>query len=348
MSAPVHHADARLLTQALRDPATVAQLGVADWTGLITIARAEALMGTLAEQVRDQPMPAEVAALLADHREGAAAAQRAALWEAEMCRRSLSPLGIRTILLKGTAYAAANLAAARGRQIGDLDILVPRARLQDAEQALITAGWEWVKSDPYDDNYYRQWMHELPPLIHRDRDRMIDVHHTILPLTARTRPDAEAMIADAVPAGQDTTLYLLSPTDRVCHAVAHFMADGDFQGGLRNLWDIHCLLQEGAADPGWWRQLEGRAAHHGLLHELHLTARLAARLYGTPVPENWPEAGIFIRLVERRLLARNGWGQERCKILRLLFYLRSHLLRMPPMMLARHLWTKWRMSRSAA
>ena len=47
-----------------------------------------------------------------------------------------------------------------------------------------------MKSDPYDDAYYRRWMHELPPLIHRERDRMIDVHHTILPLTARITPDA--------------------------------------------------------------------------------------------------------------------------------------------------------------
>ena len=45
---------------------------------------------------------------------------------------------------------------------------------------------------------------------------------------------------------------------------------------------------------------------------------------------------------EARLLARNGWGQERRKLLRFAFYLRSHWLRMPPLMLLRHLWTKAR------
>ena len=54
------------------------------------------------------------------------------------------------------------------------------------------------RADGYDDAYYRRWMHELPPLIHRTRDRMIDVHHTILPLTARPRPDAAALIAASV------------------------------------------------------------------------------------------------------------------------------------------------------
>jgi hypothetical protein len=43
-----------------------------------------------------------------------------------------------------------------------------------------------------------------------------------------------------------------------------------------------------------------------------------------------------------RLLARNGWGQDTAKLLRFAFYLRSHWIRMPPLMLARHLFTKWR------
>src|SRR3546814_4148384 len=85
-------------------------------------------------------------------------------------------------------------------------------------------------------------MHELPPLIHKERDRMIDVHHTILPLTARQTPDAEVMIADSVALGDG--LFVLSPEDMVLHCVAHLFADGDLAGGLRNLWDFHCLLED--------------------------------------------------------------------------------------------------------
>ncbi len=47
---------------------------------------------------------------------------------------------------------------------------------------------EWIKSDPYDDLYYRRWMHELPPLVHSERGQLVDVHHTILPLTAGRSP----------------------------------------------------------------------------------------------------------------------------------------------------------------
>src|SRR3546814_6947521 len=85
-------------------------------------------------------------------------------------------------------------------------------------------------------------MHELPPLIHRERDRMIDVHHTILPLTARITPDAAALIADSVVLGNG--LRMLAPADMLVHAAAHLFADGDLAGGMRNLWDIHCLRSE--------------------------------------------------------------------------------------------------------
>ena len=44
----------------------------------------------------------------------------------------------------------------------------------------------------------------------------------------------------------------------------------------------------------------------------------------------------------RRLLARDGWGSPIRPATRFGFYVRSHWLRMPPYLLARHLWIKWR------
>jgi hypothetical protein len=247
-------ADALILARALADPTSLPL--DADWTGLITMARAEQLLGTLAYCLDGLPLPEDVALLLADARAAAENGRRAALWEAEIARRALAPLGCAVVLLKGTAFAAAGLLAGRGRSIGDLDILVPRASLDAVEAALLAAGWEWVKPDPYDDAYYRRWMHELPPLIHRTRDRMIDVHHTILPLTARITPDAAALLADAQPLGNG--LSVLSPNDMLVHAAAHLFADGDLAGGLRNLWDVHCLIDEHGSNG-----LEARARRYG-------------------------------------------------------------------------------------
>jgi hypothetical protein len=327
--------DSRLLVRALRDPASV---GACDWTGLVSAARAEQLIGSLACRMEGQKVPPRLAELFAAARDDAAQAGTRALWEAEMARRALAPLGVPVILLKGTAFHAAGLEASAGRSVGDLDILVPRASLDSVEAALIGAGWERMKpAGGYDDLYYRRWMHELPPLIHRERDRMIDVHHAILPLTARPTPDSRALIADSV--ALENGLHILSPADMIVHAAAHLFADGDLAGGLRNLWDIDRLLREfAAADPDFREKLTERARLHRLESAVARALRLSHHLYATPV-----DAGrlrLSDGLFAARLLARNGWGQEQRKALRFAFYLRSHWLRMPPLMLARHLWIK--------
>ncbi|MBV9932530.1 MAG: nucleotidyltransferase family protein [Alphaproteobacteria bacterium] len=332
-------AAARELTGLLTDPARAGE--VADWTALVSAARAESLAGTLAWRLAGVPLPREVERLMEDARRASETVRVEALWEAEMARRALAPLGVPVVLLKGTAYAAAGLPAAEGRSIGDLDILVPARSLPEVERALLAAGWEWVKEDAYDDLYYRRWMHELPPLIHRARDRMIDVHHTILPLTARPKPDAEAMIADSAALGNG--LRALAPADMVVHASAHLIADGDLAGGLRNLWDIDRLLRHFAgADAGFWAELQARAGHHRLWRAVHRAARLANDLYATPIPESWRIWDSADPLFRARMLARDGWGRQTARGLRFGFYVRSHLLRMPPLMLARHLLAKAR------
>jgi hypothetical protein len=384
----------RLLVRTLADPSSAAALTPAQWTALITAARAESLLGSLAFRLGGQGLPARVERILEDARRDAAYARAQAVWEAEMARRALADTGVSVILLKGTAFAAAGLSAGEGRSIGDLDILVPFDRLGEVQQALLAAGWEWVKEDAYDDVYYRRWMHELPPLIHRTRDRMIDVHHTILPPTARPTPDATALIAVSVPL--ENGLRTLSPEDMIVHAAAHLFADGDLAGGLRNLWDIDRLVREfSAGDAAFWSRLAERARMHQLRPAVARAIRLTHSLYGTPlrsedsfVPsevegrrlgvgaaaprlrlqaEVHPErrrqaaskgsgrteggdlhAGELLAgrarfsdsLFEARLLARNGWGQPTRRALRFAFYIRSHWMRMPPLMLARHLWTK--------
>ncbi|RSY87457.1 hypothetical protein DAH66_07430 [Sphingomonas koreensis] len=323
-----------LLAQALRDPASVEGLNAASWTTLLAAARAEQLIGTLAWRVEGLRIPDAARRVLGDARATVEQGRLVALWEAEMARRALAPTGMPVVLLKGTAFVAAGLSAGQGRQIGDLDILVPRERIGDAEEALIAAGWEWVKPDPYDDDYYRRWMHELPPLIHRERDRMIDVHHTILPLTARVTPDAAALIESRV--ALENGLFVLPPEGMVVHAAAHLFADGDLQGGLRNLWDIRCLIEEfGSAEFGL--ELAACAEQHGLTREVERALRLSDYLFGEGA-----DLTLVDRLYVRRLLARDGWGRPTRKLTELAFYLRGHWLRMPPLMLARHLWTKWR------
>ncbi len=334
--------DAMPLVQALRDPETVLALDGAGWTDLISIARAESLIGSLAHRLQGVDVPEQVKPVLKDAIEAHELVRQQALWEADCARRALVDIDCKVVLMKGTAYVAADLDAGIGRSIGDLDIMVARDKLPMVEEALLDAGWEWVKPDPYDDQYYREHMHELPPLIHRDRDRMIDVHHTTLPLTARPTPDAQAMLDDAVQL--ENGLYVMAPEDMTLHSIAHMFADGDLAGGLRNLWDIHLLVSEvSAREDGFFVNLIARAEDFGLVRHAVRALRLAKQLFATAIDPSMPLGKrTSDNLYVRRLLARDGYGRETRKITRQAFYIRSHWLRMPPLMLAKHLWTKWR------
>ncbi len=332
--------DGMILVQALRCPETTASYDADAWNALVSIARAEQLLGTVARLLIGIAVPPEIAGILDEARINAEYQRRSALWEADCAHRALADIKGKVVLMKGTAYAADGLKASEGRHIGDLDIMVARDALPATEKALLAAGWEWVKPDPYDHAYYRDHMHELPPLIHKDRDRMIDVHHTILPMTAKPTPDAASMVAKAVPL--ENGLYVFAHADMVIHSAAHLFADGELDGGLRNLWDIHCLLDE-CVDEGFWSELQSRAAHHRLWPAVHRAARLAHRVYGTEIPSGWRTNHWQDRFYIKRFTARDAWGRGTCPLLRLLFYIRSHWLRMPPLMLTRHLWAKWRM-----
>jgi Uncharacterised nucleotidyltransferase len=332
---------AHVLGWVMAEPSRATALNTDLWTSLLTMAQAERMLGSLAHRLDRVLVPESVAKVLDRAKKATDSERTQAVWEAEMCRRALAPLDVPVILLKGTAFVVAGYSAGLGRQIGDLDILVPRARLDDVETAILAAGWEWVKPDPYDDRYYRDYMHELPPMIHAERDRMIDIHHTILPPTARPTPNAAALIAHAVPLGNG--LSILSPADMVMHGVAHLFADGDLAGGMRNLWDIDRLIREFSITKSFWGDLGDSARRHGLGPHLARALRLCHHIYETPVDATLAGSGrIGDIFYASRLRARNGWGQETRKLLRHAFYVRSHWIRMPPLMLARHLWTKWR------
>ena len=337
----------RTLCAVLAEPGRARALDGARWQAVLTLARAERLDATLAAVVRGIVTP-PIASVLAQAAVRADRSRHAARWEVERIAEATRHLHAPVLLLKGAAHCLAESSAARGRFVGDVDILVPHAALADVESALLAAGWAWAKPDPYDDAYYRRWMHELPPLIHAERGQMVDVHHTLLPPTARPTPDPARLLERALPA-PGTPLLVPALTDRLIHAAAHLLADGELEGGLRNLWDIHCLAGE-VAGAGRWDELGREAAHHQLGAAVARALRLSGRLFGTAAPGALTgRARASDRLFERRLLARDGWGRPRRPATRLAFTIRGHLLRMPPHLLIPHLARKaWRRSRTGA
>lgn len=330
---------AAILHRALADPASMRALSADEWNALIRVGRAERLLGTVAARAAPplwDALPEGARTCLAEERELIRADHLAARWEIDRAALALENVGCPVILMKGSAYLHAGLAVAEGRRIGDLDILVPRDALPAVEAALLAHGWVPAKENAYDDHYYRAWMHELPPMVHKERGGVIDVHHTILPLTARLKPDADALIESRVPAGNG--LFVLGPETMLLHSAAHVAYDGEFEGGARNLWDIHSLATDFARADGFWDRLAAAADRHQLRAPLSRALRLARRLYGTAVPEALVgRMDLVDRLALRKLHGRDRFGRQGAKISDRLLYIRGHWLRMPPLMLAQHL-----------
>ena len=182
------------LLRFLRDPdAACATFASSEWESLLRTARRANLLSRIACIVHQSGLTGKLAPKVRLHLTSALriaeSNQVSVLQEVRKLRSALAEQRVRVVLLKGAAYIAGELAPAPGRLLSDIDIMVSVEQLQVAERELVAHGWMPTKFDAYDQRYYRQWMHELPPLRHLGRGTNLDVHHTILPPTAALKPD---------------------------------------------------------------------------------------------------------------------------------------------------------------
>lgn len=346
-----------LVLQLVREPAAAAaRFTLADWDLALRQAASgmlEASVGALlAERGLLEALPAQAREHLAWAAVHAARHRQATAWEVAQIGRALAPLGIPVILLKGAAYASAGLDAAQGRLFSDIDILVPKEQLGAVESALMVHGWEGSHHDEYDQRYYRDWMHEIPPMQHVRRASLIDVHHAILPPTAAVHPDPALLRAGAVALPGQAPFHVFAPTDMVLHSALHLFYDGELDHGSRDLVDLHRLLRAFGAEAGFWDGLAARAEALELGRPLFYALRYCAMLLGTPVPAaalarsraGAPNAVLLTfmdQLFARALLPVHASCDRRLTgAARFLLYIRANWLRMPPLMLARHLFHK--------
>ena len=304
------------LTGLLRQPWTWPCLSLRQWDRLLRLARSANLIGRLAEIAIEQQLlerlPPQVARHLLATSRLTAHQQQAIEWECSHLEKALRPLGVPIVLLKGAAYAMRGQRAARGRLFGDVDLLVPGEALNAVEAALMLHGWRIGSIDPYDERYYRRWMHELPPMVNHRRGTIVDVHHNILPLSSGRVPDAATLI-DASVGIPGRSLRTLSPCDMLIHSATHLFHEGELNNGLR---DAGMIL--GTVVPEAVLAAAAKAAAIGRLKQACFDAMYLRAL----APDN--------RLVNSHAssLARAG------------LYLRAHGLRMPVWQLAPHLGRK--------
>lgn len=335
-----------LLLRVIVEPTLLAGLTDAEWERLLVEADGARLTGRLLLECDRRGVPSDPAPWLQDRlvtaRAAANESERAIRWEIGRIARAFHGLDGRWVLLKGAAYVAARLPPARGRLVADLDVLVAPETLEDAEAALREGGWEQGPLDAYDERYYREWMHEIPPMAHADRGSVVDLHHAILPRTSRLAPDTALLLEQSESSGRG---WVLSPTHMVLHAAVHLFHDGEVSGAVRDLVDLDGLLRHFGEREGFWDHLTRDAEALGVTRPAYYAIRYARRVLRTPLPDavthrvdGWGPPVLVRALMDALVGASIGgrsdlWARMSAYAL----YVRSHWLRMPPLMLVRHL-----------
>lgn len=345
---------AGLLLGALADPVAALKRAPSEVDLTLRLLRRSRLLARIACQVRDQgaldAQPPVVRDQLVGAMVAASARARLAMWELDRVGWALgNDNTVPVVVLKGGAYALLGLPNAAGRSFADIDLLVPEARLPYLEARLKSLGWQFSEISDYDERYYRQWAHELPPLKHVEREVEVDLHHNLLMRTARLKPSA-ALLLEAVREVPGSRFKVLAPVDMVLHAMVHLFYGGEMDGSLRELVDIDDLLRHfGATEPGFWEQFWPRAEELDLARPAFYGLRYARFTQGTPVPEAVVAASqagaptetivwLMDRLVPQALLLKHPDAPSMSTgLARLLLFVRSHWVKMPFVMLARHL-----------
>ena len=340
------------LLRALREPASMAEFDLSTWDLVVRQAAAGSLLGRLGALAKQHGVQPALPKVVWRHMQAtltvAEQQQRAVRWELQQLTQTLADVDGPVLLLKGAAYAAAGLPPAAGRLFSDIDLLVPRAQLDAAEAALMLGGWVGSHHSAYDQRYYRQWMHELPPMTHIRRRTVLDVHHSLLPPTARLKTDPEPVILAAKPLQQFPRFSVPDALDLVLHSATHLFHEGEWEHGLRDLVDLDAMLRAGATDEGYWERLLARAEQVNLGRPLFYGLRYCRELLATPVPDDvmagcpGRPAEVAARLMDALFLRALAIVHQSCRLpgsgpAAFALYVRSHWLRMPLRLLLPHL-----------
>lgn len=350
--------------EALQHPQLALEWRIGEWERVVRLSRRLRLLARLAARLEAAGLMNQVPAQARRH---LVAEQRLSLWRTnamiwvlDRVAISLHDCGYPLVLLKGSAYIGQDLSIAAGRLPSDVDIMVPRAHLDDALARLKRDGWSEQEIDDHDRRYYYEWTHEVPPMTHPLHGAELDLHHNILPPVASTRVDAAALLKQLRPS-KWPAWQVFDPTDQVLHSAVHLFHDSEARDRIRDLVDLDGLFRHFGAGPGFWHGLLARAQTLGLGEPLALATHFLRVWFGTPIPDD--VAASIESIGPGRL--RRAWLLPLLELILLptepdaspplaqraaagFFLLRYHLRRMPLRILIPHLWHKMRERKKVA
>jgi hypothetical protein len=195
---------------------------------------------------------------------------------------ALARVNIPVILLKGIHLCRFVYAEPALRTMADVDLMVPRNRLAEAEQVFLGRGYGPVPRPDLEE--FCTWSNHLAKL-HKEGAPVVELHWSIERPTSPFRIDLEGLWRRAIPAKlENTTVRLLAPEDLLLHLALHGSYHHEFnRSALKALIDVHAVITRHAAELNWMA-LAARANDWGAAGFVYTTLRLAQDILATPVP----------------------------------------------------------------
>ena len=326
------------LIALLRQPDMVSGMTLEDWNPVVEAGRRTQLLGSLAAMLNRANVHAQVPPAVQRHLALAELTARrrseAAMWEVTVMRRAIDS-SISLVLLKGCAYVASQDLNAGGRTFSDVDIMVRRQDLPALETALITVGWKPSRVNAYDQAYYRNWMHEIPPMSHVRRHTVLDLHHAINPPISRYHVSPEKLFERVVEV--QPGVFVLAPLDRLIHCALHLLQEGDPHKLIRDLYDLHLLCRQHAPTTEDQDLLQERALELGVAPLVNSALSAAHELYTPMGARQNKTTGLIESSLVRAARHADDSGSLMIELAGAVVLAYSHWIKMPLRLLLPHL-----------
>ncbi|MDP5459384.1 nucleotidyltransferase family protein [Alishewanella sp. SMS8] len=343
----------QLLCQLFVAPESALQLNAQQWVNVILVLRHQQLLARYSYRFKSAKIFLNLSEYAQHHLRNAEILAdkqyRQIDSEAEELIDLLEPLNVTPVFLKGAAYALQpQLKPGLGRTFSDIDLLVPKQNIMAIEQRLALFGYLGEPISAYDEHYYRNWTHEIPPVRHHARGTVLDIHHNLVPLVSGRAPNIAAFERHVITTDQGYAVLDLPAI--TLHSLIHLFFNETFKNAFRDLTDLHLLFSDFSEED--WTEILKLSAETGFQFELMLAVRYCQQLLQTTVPcwvcqqlENGQPAAWRMRLLDfifgYTLLPKHPLTTSKKQKLAVFFaFVRGHFLKMPLHILLGHLTMK--------
>lgn len=232
---------------------------------------------------------------------------------------------IDVIVLKGLALLDTIYKDISLRPMSDVDILVEEKNLKQAEELVLTHGYQYRVSQELQDQTRAECRH-LANLWHKEKNIMLEVHHHIVSPGEPYYFDISAFRARARTIEiSGTTARAFAPEDMLLHLAIKFLLDRRYESrkALGQLCDISEIIKYNL-DSMDWDYVKMTVDKNRLASSLHFVLYACGQLLDTPIPSSVlnvlkppmfgpADAALFIqrRVIDMKLWLAHGLADSK-------------------------------------